>query len=130
MHITNKYIWVDIDGSGGWKELSGKGQRLIILHAGGVDGWVEGADLVFRSKTNSKYYHDEMNSKHYMEWMTQQLLFRLEELTVIVLDNASYHNKQKDKLPTTNKMDDITTWLDQHHISYNDTDITEQHQST
>ena len=70
MHITNKYIWVDSDGSGGWKELSGKGQRLIILHAGGVDGWVEGADLVFRSKTNSTYYHDEMNSKHYMEWMT------------------------------------------------------------
>ena len=32
---------------------SGKGRRLIILHAGGVDGWVEGADLVFRSKTNS-----------------------------------------------------------------------------
>ena len=110
---------------------SGKGQRLIILHAGGVDGWVEGvdgwvegADLVFSSKTNSTDYHDEMNSKHYMEWMTQQLLPRLEEPTVIILDNASYHNKQKDKPPTsTDKKDDIKTWLDQHHISYSDTDI-------
>ena len=103
---------------------SGKGRRLIILHAGGVDGWVEGADLVFRSKTNSTDYHDEMNSKHYMEWMTQQLLPRLEEPTVIILDNASYHNKQKDKPPTsTDKKDDIKTWLDQHHISYSDTDI-------
>ena len=73
-HHNNEYIWVDSDGSGGWKVPSGKGQRLIILHAGGVDGWVEGADLVFRSKTNSTDYHDEMNSKHYMEWMTQQLL--------------------------------------------------------
>ena len=103
---------------------SGKGRRLIILHAGGVDGWVEGADLVFRSKTNSTDYHDEMNSKHYMEWMTQQLLPRLEEPTVIILDNASYHNKQKDKPPTsTDKKDAIKTWLDQHHISYSITDI-------
>ena len=100
-----------------WKVPSGKGQRLIILHAGGVDGWVEGvdgwvegADLVFSSKTNSTDYHDEMNSKHNMEWMTQQLLPRLEEPTVIILDNASYHNKQKDKPPTsTDKKDDIKT---------------------
>ena len=95
----------------------------LLLHAGGVDGWLEGADLVFRSKTNSTDYHDEMNSKHYMEWMTQQLLPRLEEPTVIILDNTSY-NKQKDKPPTsTDKKDDIKTWLDQHHISYSDTDI-------
>ena len=43
---------------------------------------------------------------------------------MIILDNASYHNKQKDKPPTsTYKKDDIKTWLDQHHISYSDTDI-------
>ena len=57
-------------------------------------------------------------------WMTQQLLPRLEEPTVMILDNASYHNKQKDKLLTsTDKKDNIKTWLDQHHISYSDTDI-------
>ena len=54
-HHNNEYIWLDSDGSGGWKVPSGKGRRLIILHAGGVDGWVEGADLVFRSKTNLWY---------------------------------------------------------------------------
>ena len=26
---------------------SGKGQRLIVVHAGGVEGWVEGADLYY-----------------------------------------------------------------------------------
>ena len=66
----------------------------------------------------------KMNSKHYMEWMTQQLLPQLEEPTVIILDDDSYHNKQKDKLPTSiDKKDDIKTWLDQHHISYSDRDI-------
>ena len=86
-HHTNEYIWVDKDGSGGWKVPSGKGQRLIVVHAGGVEGWVERADLVFRSKTNSADYHDEMNNEHYMEWLTKQLLPGLDRPTVIILDN-------------------------------------------
>ena len=123
-HHNNEYIWVDSDGSGGWKVPSGKGQRLIVLHAGGVDGWVDGADLVFRSKTNSADYHDEMNSEHFMEWLTEQLLPRLEEPSVIIFDNASYHNKQKDKAPTSSdRKDDIKAWLDKHNIPYSDTDI-------
>ena len=95
-----------------------------MLHAGGVEGWVDGADLVFRSKTKSADYHDEMNSEHFMEWMTQQLLPRLEEPSVVILDNASYHNKQRDKPPTTqNKKDEIKEWLDKHNITYDSTDI-------
>ena len=33
-HIAPERIWIDNDGKGGWKRPSGKGQRLIILHAG------------------------------------------------------------------------------------------------
>ena len=76
-HHTNQYIWVDSDGKGGWKVPSGKGQRLIVVHAGGAaagEGWIEGADLVFRSKKNTADYHDEMNSEHFMEWFNEQLL--------------------------------------------------------
>ena len=65
---------MDYDSKGGWKVPSGKGQRLILVQAGGVEGWVDGANLVFKSKTNSADYHDEMNTEHYMEWFTQQLL--------------------------------------------------------
>ena len=64
MH-NNEYIWIDSDGTGGWKVPSGKGQRLIILHA--VEGWMDGAELVFTSKTNSADYHDEKNSEYFME---------------------------------------------------------------
>ena len=45
-HHTQEYVWVDSDGKGGWKVPSGKGQRLIILHAGSAEGWVPGADLM------------------------------------------------------------------------------------
>ena len=58
-HHSNDYIWIDSDGKGGWKVPSGKGVRLIVLHAGGENGWVDGVDLVFKSKTNSADYHDE-----------------------------------------------------------------------
>ena len=123
-HHTNEYIWIDSDGKGGWKVPSGKGQRLIVVHAGGAEGWVQGADLVFRSKTNSADYHDEMNSEHFMEWFTEQLLPNVPQNSVIVIDNATYRNKQKDKPPTTaNRKDDIKKWLDEHNIPYNDKDI-------
>ena len=35
---------------------------------GTVDGWVAGAELVFRAKVSSGDYHNEMNIPHFMEW--------------------------------------------------------------
>ena len=53
MSITQEHIWVDGDGRGGWWCLLGKDKRLIVVHAGGVEGCVSGTDLVFKWKTNS-----------------------------------------------------------------------------
>ena len=56
--------------------------------------------------------------------MTEKLLPTLDEPSVIILDNASYHNKQRDKPPTTqNKKSEIQEWLDEHNITYEPTDI-------
>ena len=41
IHHNNDYVWIDSDGKGGWKVPSGKGEKLIVLHAGGVNGWME-----------------------------------------------------------------------------------------
>ena len=46
-HHGHDTMWVDADGEGGWKCPSGKGGWLIVLHAGTVEGWVNGAELVF-----------------------------------------------------------------------------------
>ena len=49
-------MWVENDPrvpggtTGGIKKPSGKGSRLIILHAGCESGWVNGAALVFQRK--------------------------------------------------------------------------------
>ena len=55
-HNGCEKTWVehDDDVTGGTKggicKPTGKGSRLIILHAGGQNGWIKGADLVFPSK--------------------------------------------------------------------------------
>ena len=55
---------------------------------------------------------------------TQHLVPNILPTSVIVLDNASYHKKQKDKPPTaTNRKDDIKRWLEEHNIEYDDKDI-------
>jgi len=45
----------------GPKNPSGKGKRLIVVHIGSADGFVEGGLLCFESKKNTADYHDEMN---------------------------------------------------------------------
>ena len=85
---------------------SGKGERLIVLHAGGKDGWIlgkhyfdalanakiviKGCDWVFKSKKGSSDYHEEMNATSFEEWLEQKLLPALPPNT-LVMDNASYH---------------------------------------
>ena len=101
-----------------------------MVHAEGAEGRVQGAHLVFRSKTNSADYHIEMNAEHFMDWFTLQLLPNIPPNSVIILDNATYHNKQKDKAPTTaTKKENVKKWLDEHNIQYSEKDkevITEE----
>ena len=48
-------------------------QVMIILHAGGENGWIEGTDLVFQSKKTTGDYHDEMNFKQFEVWFRDHL---------------------------------------------------------
>ena len=59
---------------GGIRKPSGKGSRLIILHAGSDNGWINSVDLVFQSKKATGDYHDEMISEHFEEWFHDSLM--------------------------------------------------------
>jgi hypothetical protein len=55
---------------------SGKGKRLIVLHAGTrSNGLIDGCDLVFLAKSKDGDYHQEMNSFVFLEWFENQLNF-------------------------------------------------------
>ena len=48
--------------------------RLIILHAGGESGCVDGAALVFQSKEVTGDYHGEMTAQHFEELFHDTLM--------------------------------------------------------
>ena len=105
---------------------SGKGKRLIILHAGSRQGWVPEAGLVFVGKVGSADYHDEMNQTHFEDWWTHQLLPNLPPASVVVLDNAPYHNRRTEDTiaPTSaSKKADIIAWLAARNIPHTPTSL-------
>jgi hypothetical protein len=76
-HATD-YMWLPVDGSDAPKIPSGKGKRLIVLHAGNREvGLIDRCDLVFLAKAKVG---------------ENQLMPALKSPSVMVLDNASYHN--------------------------------------
>ena len=68
--------WVSVDGKVGRKIPTGKGQRLILLHA--VDektGFLPDCQLLFKShSTDGRDYHTEMNSTVFEDWVEHKLL--------------------------------------------------------
>ena len=69
---------------------TGKGERLIIVDAITKDGWVSNARLVFKAKTGD--YHTNMNWDNFSEWFQDKLLKNIPENSLIIMDNATYHN--------------------------------------
>ena len=44
-------------------------------------------------------YHTEMNTDSFKDWFVNKFLNYLEEGSIVVMDNASYHSKLLDKIP-------------------------------
>ncbi len=105
---------------------TGKGARLVVLLAGSKYGFVPHAELVFQSrKKGGKMvhadYHDDMNGACFTQWFKCQFLPNISPNSVIVMDNASYHNVEVEKCPTTaTRKADICLWLGKHGVPFTD----------
>lgn len=103
-HAVNK-AWCDttiqsarqafIEGlSTGLRLPSGLGPRFALVHAGGEDGFIPGAELTFE------------------QWFMEQLIPNIPQNSVIVIDNASYHSRKVEKIPTMAwRKEQIMDWL-------------------
>ena len=61
-----------------------------------------------------------MNHKNFMTWTNTQLLPNLPLKSVLVIDNASYHNVVVNKDPTTvTRKQEMISWLVQRNIYHN-----------
>lgn len=76
--------------------------------------------LTYKSTDTTGDYHKEMNSENYEKWLRNQLIPNLPTNSVLVVDNAPYHNKYIEKLPNSNtRKQDMIDWLKNHNIPVN-----------
>ncbi|KAL4113021.1 hypothetical protein QTP88_016725 [Uroleucon formosanum] len=117
---TQGYIWQNPENTEELKVPIGKGARLIVCHAGSPSfGFVNNSKLVFRCKSGStEDYHSQMNADIFEKWFID-MLANLEEPSVVVMDNASYHSVlAEDNSRANARKADIQKWLEKKCISY------------
>lgn len=109
--------WTDSSDKGFHKNIS-KGQRLIVVHGGGSNGFVENALLIFKSGLKTGDFHDDMNFENFSKWLQERYLPNLPINSVVIVDNASYHNVQVEKVPNmSSRKGDMLSWLQHHNIA-------------
>ena len=86
---------------------------------------IDGCDLVFLAKSKDGDHHQEMNSVVFLEWFENQLMPALKNPSLVVLDNASYHNVKTEDTVCPNfsqKKAVLQNYLTQHNIPFSATD--------
>jgi hypothetical protein len=103
-----------------WSECSSLGmlasvsrrEQLIILHVGGHTGFISYAQLIFKSNQKTGDFHSETDSDNYIHWLREKLIPSLDLNSVLLVDNVSCQNTQKDKGPTSNpNKETAQNWL-------------------
>jgi hypothetical protein len=77
------------------------------------------------AKSKDGDYHQEMNSFVFLEWFENQLMPALKNPSLVVLDNASYHNVKTEDTVCPNfsqKKAVLQNYLTQHNIPFSATD--------
>ncbi|XP_054015965.1 uncharacterized protein LOC128896633, partial [Hylaeus anthracinus] len=101
-HDTAKKGWVDRSGRCVAKVPTNKGKRLIILHCGSKEGWVQNGLYLAGKRLEYCHldYHKNMDANVFAKWFKDHLLSNIKPRNIIVMDNESYHSRQEEKIPT------------------------------
>lgn len=98
----------------------GERKSFIICTIGNEDGFVPDSLLVFKSQVPGRY-NDEMDGKSFENWFANTLP-KLEDNSVIVLNNAPCHSRKTEKIPTTIfTKSEIEAWLRSKNIYFEKT---------
>lgn len=117
---SHQFTWYFDEDGPDVNKPSGKGERLIVVNAITLDGWVSDAKLVFEAKKKTGDYHGQMDWGNFLRWFTEQLLPNIPKNSIIIMDNASYHNvTEETSFPKSNSVkEDLRKWLDDNEIPW------------
>jgi transposase len=72
---------------------------------------------MFKSGQTSGDYHKDMNFDNYERWLRTQLIPNLKPNSVLIIDNASYHNVVENPAPSSNsRKAEMRQWLEERDI--------------
>jgi hypothetical protein len=117
---SGKFTWY-LEGDGPWVNTpSGKGPRRISVHARTVSGWVQGAEVVFEAAKRTGDYPGQLNWEKFSTWFSGQLLPPIPSHSLILLDNAPYHNVLvEEAFPTPkSRKEQLCAWLTRNNIPW------------
>jgi transposase len=117
---SGQFTWY-LEEDGPWvNKPSGKGPRVIVIHAITVNGWVDNAQLIFEANKRTGDYHGQMNWGNFWQWFETQLLPNIPANSLIILDNARYHNVfAESAFPiSTTRKEVLCNWLDKNSIPW------------
>jgi transposase len=119
---SKDFVWYSSEDGPWIQKPTGKGERLIIMNAITKDGWVPEAKVVFKSTRKTGDYHGQMNGDLFQKWFVERLLPNIPSASLIIMDNASYHNiLSEDSAPTpTCSKEKIRSWLEANKIPCKD----------
>ena len=115
---SNDFVWFFGDDGPLVQKPTGKGERLIIINAITKDGWVPGAKVTFKSTKKTGDYHGQMNQDMFTKWFREKLIPCIPVDSLIIMDNAAYHNILSARSAPTNtcKKGKIRSWLEHNNI--------------
>lgn len=117
---SNDYVWYHREDGDWVQKPTGNGDRLVMINAMTKEGWVPKARLIFKSTRKTGDYHGQMDGALFQKWFEKELIPNLPERSLIIMDNASYHNilsENSAPIATSSKAK-IMRWLDQNKIAY------------
>jgi len=112
--------WYSSEDSPTISKPTGKGERLIIVNAIGSKGWVPNAKWVFKASKRTGDYHGSMNWTVFHKWFTEQLLPNIPKNSLIIMDNAPYHNVLTEEAfpKPTHSAKTLQEWLTHNEIPW------------
>jgi hypothetical protein len=98
------------------------GNRLIMLHVGGINGFLPNAALIYKAGSVTGDYNGQMYVENFEKWAVEKLIPDLPAKSVIVIDNAPYKCLQIDKPPSAYAIKtDMISWLRKKGVNCNET---------
>ena len=119
---SNDFVWYSSEDGPWIHKPTGKGERLIIMHAMTKDGWVPEAKVVWKRPRKTGDDHGHMHGDVLQKWCVDTFLPPIPNASRIRMDHASSHHILAEYSAPTPPcaQENIRTWLEEHTIPCQD----------